>query len=86
MASDSNLLGLEHLAVPEDDGTSRAIRQAGRGNLKDQMAAVEKVLIEEALTHNKGNRTHAAKRLGITRQALLVKLNKYGISKETKKQ
>jgi DNA-binding NtrC family response regulator len=37
--------------------------------------------IEAALASCNGNRTHAAKRLGISRRALLYKLHKYGLAR-----
>jgi transcriptional regulator with PAS, ATPase and Fis domain len=81
MAGDAEIITPEHLGA--DDTSARAAQAAGRGSLKEQMANVEKVLIEEALNHCDQNRTRAAKRLGITRQALLVKLNKYGMGKSS---
>jgi DNA-binding NtrC family response regulator len=44
------------------------------------VAGAEKSAIESALKSSGGNRTHAAKALGISRRTLHNKLNEYGIS------
>ncbi len=49
------------------------------GPLKETMARLEEQYILRALKEHDGNRTHTAKTLGISRQALTVKLNRYGI-------
>ena len=50
---------------------------------EDTIAAVverlEKQMITEALQKSKGNRTHAARKLGLTRQGLLNKIARYKI-------
>ena len=79
LAGDSRRIEVEHLSEAREDTTARAAGQASGKNLKEQMASVERVLIREALARHGGNRTHAAKHLGITRQALLIKINKLGI-------
>ena len=43
------------------------------------LAAIERAWIRKALTHTGGNRTRAAKLLGISRQTLLYRLEKHGI-------
>ena len=48
-------------------------------NLKRSRRALEIDLIRLALRATGGNRTHAAKRLGISHRALLYKLKEYGI-------
>ena len=49
------------------------------GNLRDTVAQYEKKLIEAALKETSGNKNRAAKKLGLTRQALQYKLDKYGV-------
>ncbi len=57
----------------EDDG--------GDGQLSPAVEKLERRLIAEALTESKGNRAGAARRLGIHRQLLHAKAEKYGLGK-----
>jgi two-component system response regulator HydG len=43
---------------------------------------VEKAAVLNALEASEGNKSEAARRLGITRKTLLAKLRKYGAEKE----
>ncbi len=79
LCGDQGRIEVEHLSTDPEDVTGRAAGQAAGKTLREQMASVEKVLIQEALARHGGNRTHAAKDMGITRQALLLKMNKLGI-------
>jgi two-component system response regulator AtoC len=54
--------------------------RAARTGLPSDVASLERASIEEALELERGNRTHAAKRLGVSRRALLYKMKKYGLS------
>lgn len=47
--------------------------------LQDEVALVERETLIRALEACGGNRTHAAERLGISRRALLYKIEKYGL-------
>nr|CRH07422.1 transcriptional regulator zraR [Candidatus Magnetococcus massalia] len=80
----------ELLASREGSGTpghvvlDRPIRQDGESfplrlgpSMGEQVEALEERLIELALQSTDGNRTHAAKKLGITRQWLLKKLRRF---------
>ena len=53
---------------------------ARRGNLKDQVAALEKRLIEDALREAKGNQTKAAEALGVSRYGLQKMVKRLGIN------
>jgi DNA-binding NtrC family response regulator/pSer/pThr/pTyr-binding forkhead associated (FHA) protein len=48
-------------------------------DLKERLDAVERRSIESALEAEGGNQTRAARRLGISRRALIYKLEKYGL-------
>ena len=48
--------------------------------LKERMAAIEQHILLEALREHEGNKTQTAKALGITREGLHKKLNRFGIS------
>lgn len=49
-------------------------------SLESQLTALEIRLIHEALLSSQGNKTHAAKALGITRQGLLKKIKRYRLA------
>jgi two-component system, NtrC family, response regulator HydG len=51
----------------------------GQTNLDEALAAVEKQMIETALSESKGVKARAAKMLGIKESALYYKLEKYGL-------
>jgi two-component system response regulator HydG len=55
---------------------------SGRWTLKERVDAYERGLIVAALGEARGNRTHAARALGIGRATLHEKLRKYGIASE----
>ncbi len=48
-------------------------------NLSDQLAVVEQNCLKNALAHSNGNRTEAARLLGISRKNLWEKLKSYGL-------
>ncbi|WP_289305873.1 helix-turn-helix domain-containing protein, partial [Escherichia coli] len=48
-------------------------------NLKEEIKRVEKRIIMEVLEQQEGNRTRTALMLGISRRALMYKLQEYGI-------
>jgi Nif-specific regulatory protein len=52
---------------------------ASKGSLKDMMESVEKCFLLETLREHNGNKTSAAKALGITREGLHKKLRFFGI-------
>ncbi len=51
----------------------------GRGILTEQVEALEKQLIFDALQKSEGNQTKAGKLLGLTERNLRYKLKKYNI-------
>jgi DNA-binding NtrC family response regulator len=60
----------EHLPGSADDG---------EGRLRDHVGFVERDAIIKALADNNYNQTHAARVLGISRRALIYKMEKYGL-------
>lgn len=60
-----------------DDAASRAAQAAARALVGRTVAEVEQDLILQTLTHCLGNRTHAARILGISIRTLRNKLNEY---------
>ena len=49
------------------------------GKLREAMARHERDIIRRALADNGGNRSATARGLGISRQALMIKMNRYGV-------
>jgi hypothetical protein len=58
---------------------SDALPAAGDGRLREHVDSVERDAIIKALADANHNQTHAAKRLGISRRALIYKMEKYGL-------
>ena len=48
-------------------------------NYRDQLEYAEKIIIKNALDESKGNKTHAAKRLGFSIRTMRNKVNKYNL-------
>ncbi|MFH0883343.1 MAG: sigma 54-interacting transcriptional regulator [bacterium] len=59
--------------------TQTALTDSGQGTLKQRVASVEKRLIIEVLEKNNHNQSVTADQLGLSRQALINKLQRYGI-------
>jgi len=68
-------IGIEHL--PTD--LRRGGASAERRHQPQSLADVERAQIERALRHHAGNRTRAAKELGISRATLINKIKAYGL-------
>jgi len=49
------------------------------GTLKEVMDRLETVVLQAALKRHDSNRTHCAKSLGISRQALIAKIARFGL-------
>jgi transcriptional regulator with PAS, ATPase and Fis domain len=57
------------------------LQQGAQGEkLKELVVQLERQLIEETLEKNQGNHTRTAEQLGLSRQGLLKKMHRYGIS------
>ncbi len=69
---------LDIALVPGDDAPPEALAAAG---LKEKMDAYERGLVVAALKAASGNRSEAARRLGISRATFHEKLHKHGIDK-----
>jgi transcriptional regulator with AAA-type ATPase domain len=70
--AEGEAIGVEHL--PDRFGAPAALAP-----MREAVDELERKSLEQALKETGGNRTHAARRLGISRRALLYKLKKYGI-------
>ena len=54
---------------------------ASKGKLREHVDSVERDAIVKALADSNHNQTHAARRLGISRRALIYKMEKYGLKR-----
>ena len=73
---------IEPSDLPESLRASRAQSpSSAAGDVRDRVAEVERNAIIEALDACEGNQTHAARRLGLSRRALIYKLEKYGLKR-----
>jgi two-component system response regulator AtoC len=81
--SRGNPITVQHLAFTEPPGSAANGNgkggAGGRGRFKDEVSALERQLIIEALEQADGNRTKAAKDLGIYRRLLYDKIREYGL-------
>jgi two-component system, NtrC family, response regulator AtoC len=78
---DGDLIVREHLPVPWP-GAPAATDEASAepsSALRDDVQRLERSRIEDALARCKGNRTHAAKLLGIARNTLIARMKAYGL-------
>ncbi|OGG45103.1 MAG: hypothetical protein A3F84_11795 [Candidatus Handelsmanbacteria bacterium RIFCSPLOWO2_12_FULL_64_10] len=78
LAGDSGWIGPEALSEAVR-GKVRRSEGRGEGTLNAAVEQVEREMIVEALRRCKGNRTHAARALGVSRWGLVQKIEKYGI-------
>jgi transcriptional regulator with GAF, ATPase, and Fis domain len=70
IVSEGGLIAPEHLSLQTDEQAAEA---GGSTNVK----AIERQLIEQVLHECQGNKSQAARRLGLTRKQLYVRLQKY---------
>jgi PAS domain S-box-containing protein len=75
--SDGPLIGLQHLPERLQPKANPASQNAATSN--GGLTQIEKEAISEALARHDGNRTRAAKELGIHRTTLLRKMHSYGL-------
>jgi len=74
-----DVLSPSHLFSPDQGYEVRANQSFLDLPFKDAVAALERELIRRALEAADGNRTEAARRLGINRRLLYSKLEEHGI-------
>jgi transcriptional regulator with GAF, ATPase, and Fis domain len=75
---DVDALSTQQTSPVTDGGQGRRLGVAF--SLRDRLAAIERRMILKTLAAVQGNRSHAAKRLGLSRSALIDRLNKYGLA------
>ena len=82
IADEGALLGPEALSPELRDAVTPAaapIALAGDQTLQQYVEDIERALVEKALRKTGGNRSHAAKLLGLSRRGLLNKIARYEI-------
>jgi two-component system response regulator HydG len=79
LATAGGCIEAEHVGTGEDP-LARAVAGPQRGPLKQRLGELERLLVAQCLERCRGNRTRAAAELGISRQALLAKLKKMGLT------
>jgi two-component system response regulator AtoC len=78
--SDGGLLDAELLSGAEEAAGPPSAAPSSSGNLRAQVAAFERALVERALAEAGGNQSEAARRLGVTRVTLIDKMKRHGIT------
>jgi DNA-binding NtrC family response regulator len=78
LAGDSDIQD-KHLSRHVRRQKSQVFDVPAQGSLSEQMMAAEREILRQALRRAGGNRTHAAKSLGLTRQGLVKKLARLGL-------
>jgi len=78
MVLSDDILDVEHLS-PELREPRRNGRDGGPPGLRDQLDALERRLVTEALRRAAGNQTHAAKALGVSRFGLQKMMKRLGL-------
>ncbi len=73
------LLRLDRKRQLDNQHLSHAIRGKTESPLRFASEDFERRFLRDALVRHRGNRTRAARALGVTRQALYKKLRKYGM-------
>ncbi len=83
--SDGDEIAFDQLPVDKMDLTPAHLRSApaepGSGALRGELEALEHQRIVDALAASAGNQSHAARLLGISRGALLARLQRYGVQR-----
>lgn len=67
-------------AVRNGKENGKVEQLSSAGSLKDKVEALEKRLISQALQARRSNQLQAAKLLGLSRQGLIKKMKRYGIT------
>jgi two-component system response regulator AtoC len=75
-------IGPAHL--PSDVVAGSAVSEPGSSGLRDDLAAIEKRRIVDALAACDGNQTKAAEMLGMPRRTLVVRIEQYGLPRPRK--
>ena len=78
LMAEEDVIKAEHLPL-RIQGVRESGGKRGQMNLAEMLSDVERRTILRVLAEEGGNRTRAARRLGISRQTLITKIQAYGI-------
>lgn len=73
------LADIQLLHLDAQETAFQAVQLPPGSSLDEQVRQLEIRLLSEALTAHQGNRSHAARELGLSRQGLLKKIERYGL-------
>jgi Nif-specific regulatory protein len=80
MVADSNQIEISNLSDKIRDDSVREIQEVKlRSSLKEMVETLEKSVLMEKLRKHGGNKTRVAKELGLSRNGLMKKMQRYGI-------
>jgi DNA-binding NtrC family response regulator len=79
LAGGEGRIDVEHLSERISGPAGSLVQVERRGPLKEVIAQVERDMIERALKSNNGNRTRAARQLGVSRWGMVQKIKTYEI-------
>ncbi len=80
MAGHGDLIRVEHLSEKLRRGSVTAGRGLElQGSLKERTEALEVLVLTECLQRHQGNKTRVAKELGLSRNGLMKKMQRYGL-------
>ncbi len=80
LVGERQVIAASDLSCGQTLSLTQETEKAPTGTLLEQIEALERREIERALTTHHGNRTHAAEALGLSRQGLLKKMERYGFN------
>ena len=81
---DDDVILPEHLPPSTRTSDEHVAVASSGGGVKDKLAQIERASIVKALADENANQTRAAKRLGMSRRALIYKMGKYDIKRPRK--
>lgn len=81
MSGAESLITVEHLSPTLKDIDAKHVQGGGdqTGSLKDAISKLEQGMLRKALEDSEGNKSEAARRLGISRSNLITKCHEYGL-------
>ena len=79
LLSDRPVFGRDSISLPDGEGIGAAVETKADSLADLTLEEAERRLITQALTASRGNVSEAARRLGISREAMRYRLQEHGI-------